>query len=144
MEPSYTDIHDAVEILADHIDFSIDMILGISRGGLLPATIMSHLMAKPMIPVSYSSSKGKGDNYRFNRLPIVGVGVKRPTLLIMDDICDTGHTLKEITSHYKGIGHKVHTMTLYHKIRDEQIFIPDRYVWELQEDSPWVIFPWEN
>ena len=144
MEPTYNDIHGAVEILSHHIDFPVDLILGVSRGGLLPATIMSHLTAKPMIPVNYSSSKGKGNNYRINKLPIVGSEFLHPDLLIIDDICDTGHTMKEIANYYKSLAYNVHTMVLYHKIRDEQIFNPDRYVWQLHEHDPWVIFPWEN
>jgi len=128
----------------------VDYILGLTRGGLVPAVIMSHMLEIPMIPVSYSSVIGKGEykGYANNNLPTItapiasGTGmIDYPSLLIVDDICDSGHTMNEVVNHYMGGGHSVHSAVLYFK--EGSVHRPD-YKWMyLDAKSPWIIFPWE-
>jgi hypothetical protein len=71
----------------------IDYICGIERGGLIPAIILSHELNKPYI------AEGVCNIFR----------MLKKQLLIVDDIADTGKTLKKIitdtdivaTLHYK-------------------------------------------
>lgn len=111
---SWEDVNVLIDKLAIHLSLSymshIDSITGIARGGLIPAVLLSH---KTGIP--YTMTVG-------------------PNTLVVDDICDTGETLKN------GIG--VNTAVLIYKPHTSN-FRPDVWGRELNEDK-WVHFPWEN
>ena len=128
----------------------IDRVIGLTRGGLVPAVIISNKLSIPMTAINYSSSEGRGDDKNHNNFlpPFVGPllsGTGKPpeplTLLIVDDICDSGKTLEEVQLHYEQQGNKVLTATLYYK--KEAVMSPSYHVWTLEKDSPWVVFPWE-
>jgi hypoxanthine phosphoribosyltransferase len=57
-------------------------------------------------------------------------------ILIIDDICDSGKTVKEIRENYP----KVRVACLYYK--ENEVAKPDIYG-ELVGDE-WVVFPWEE
>ena len=147
--PTYYDIEFAcaklcIRILKENVH--IDRILGVSRGGLFPATTISELLDIQMIPVAYSSKWGKGDNKNHqNSLPeIFWDGMNLPRLLIVEDIADSGETLHEISSHYKKLGYPVYTSVLYFRKMTTSPIVPD-FVWqELKEDDPWIVFPHER
>lgn len=158
--PTWDQIHVGTTKLAADIKHDIamgnkpDYIVGLTRGGLVPAVILSQVLDIPMISVSYSAYTGNGDNRNHtNTLPTIvsdsiqsGTGLLPPTpnLLIIDDICDSGHTLKEVAEHYKRQGHRVKTAALYYKDRgSKQVITPDYFWQEIDEGSPWIIFPWE-
>lgn len=120
-------------------DFHPMAIIGLARGGLVPAVIMSHLLQVKMFPVSYSSKKGNGEYKEYeNRLPTFPITWD---LLIVDDICDTGYTMREVAHTYKESGHNVRTAVLYYK--EGSVFLPD-FIWQsLPLDANWIEFPWE-
>jgi len=105
-----------------------------------------------MMPVNYSSPEGVGDNKNHsNQLPDIhfpkgthfheGVDPGLPSLLLMDDICDSGHTLDDVRCHYGKQGYRVWTAALYSK--EGASLIPD-FTWRIiPVDSPWIQFPWE-
>ena len=62
-------------------------------------------------------------------------------ILIVDDIADSGHTLKEVAESYLQHGCIVTTAVLYSK--EGSAITPD-IVWQsIPHDAPWIIFPWE-
>lgn len=140
-----------VGMIQDHGYCQPHFIVGLTRGGLIPAVTISHVMDIPMIAVNYSSVHGRGDNRNHqNSLPaIVGEPVtsglgklpELPTLLIVDDICDSGKTMAEVNQYYKYQGHRVWTCSLYYK--DGSIHRPDFFWQHIPENSPWIIFPFE-
>ena len=109
---SWWDIDDLVKELCDKIikDFpNIDSICGVPRGGLIPAVLISHRLSLP-----YTDIVGRNT-------------------LVVDDICDSGITLKESPGVYHAVlHHKPHT----------SCFTPDLYA-ELHEGDDWLIYPWE-
>ena len=131
----------------------IDYIVGLSRGGLIPAVILSHLTDIPLFPVKYSSKSGNGDNKNHdNELPLPPVDyvsgshepVQYPTLLVVDDISDSGLTLREVVDCYRSEGHVVYSASLYYKELSEPVITPD-IIWRtIPEDGPWILFPWES
>jgi hypoxanthine phosphoribosyltransferase len=109
------------------------------RGGLLFGTIASHKLNVPVIPIAYSSKKGAGDDKNHtNQLP----DIDGETLLITEDIIDSGHTLKEIVTHYQDKGHKVITAAFHFK--ETAVFHPDLYFWRIPADSEFITYPYEN
>lgn len=152
--PSYYDIqggcyHIAMQIARKGITF--DRIVGLSRGGLIPAVELSNILDTPLVPATYSSYRGQGDNKNHtNRLPEIfgehtsGTGeLPEPlSLLIVDDICDSGYTMSEVRDHYVRVGHRVHTTALYYKT--SAVFTPDVYWQLIGPGAPWILFPWEK
>lgn len=154
--PSYHHIHSACAEFAEQVaemKLNPEYIVGLSRGGLIPATILSHMTDIPLFPVKYSSKSGNGDNKNHdNNLPtfephyVSGSHepMKYPDLLIVDDISDSGKTLREVVDFYEAQGHTVHTAALYYKALLDPVIIPDM-VWRvIPEDGPWILFPWER
>ena len=115
-------------------------IIGLCRGGLIPAVMISHMLEIPVVPVSYSSKEGEGENQSYdNCLP--GLGDVDSQILIIDDICDSGKTMDEVQDAYSSRGHHVLTAALYYK--ETSVWCPE-FKWQIiPADSPWVIFPWE-
>ena len=145
LHPTYDDIHNACVGLAHQIqlyDMKLDVIVGVSRGGLVPANTLSQILDVPLIPVSYSSKKGKGDDKNHhNQLPLIA----DKTILILDDICDSGLTLKEIATFYTlKPGNKIYTAAIYFKAIQNPPIIPNLMWVTIPEHSDWVIFPWET
>ena len=118
-----------------------DAIVGVARGGLIPATILSYTLNKPLIPLSYSSTKGKGNDKNHNNIIMT---VEYNTLLIVDDICDTGHTLQEVSNAYKEFGCDTKTVVIIDK-HPNVVNHEVGFSWlQVATDYPWVIFPWED
>lgn len=154
VHPSWHDVEKGTALIIQSMlqlnDIPVSWVVGLTRGGLVPAVIASQMLNIPMMPVNYSSKEGNGDNKNHNNyLPDIrgdiasghGIGVDAPTLLIIDDIADTGHTLKDVSEHYIKKGHKVFTGSLY--FRETSCHVPHFFVHLIGEDDPWIIFPWE-
>ena len=153
LTPQWTDIKDACQALAGKINdqkLDISYIVGVTRGGLAPAVVLSHILDIPTIPVSYSSHTGKGDNKFYNdELPDIQSSIDKerilpgkPAILIVDDISDSGETFADLHKIYKERGHKVYTLTLYHK--EGSVFSPD-FIWQqIPKAAGWITFPWES
>jgi hypoxanthine phosphoribosyltransferase len=108
---SWDDINILVEDLCQTIAASgaeIKSITGIQRGGLIPAVMISHKLHIPYVS-------------RINK-----------DTLVVDDICDTGETLKNTIGMY--------TATLHYK--PTAIFTPDFYSKEV--GTEWIVYPWER
>lgn len=144
--PSYEEIHNACEqfvSLFDKFDFQFKHIVGVSRGGLFPAVILSHLLDIPMTPVCYSSKHGNGDNRNHENVLPTFTKQQSP-LLVVDDICDSGHTLNELKQDLTNQGIDVYTCVLFDKVRIQRIHDPDFKWRKVADDGPWIVFPFEK
>ena len=92
----------------------INYIHGIARGGLIPAVMLSHKLKKPYV-----------DN-------VVNLNVNE--VLIVDDIADSGHTLKAWSDYRTAVLHyKPHTS-----------FVQPTLWSETHRTDDWIIYPWER
>jgi len=117
----------------------IDKIIAISRGGLVASRILSDLLTVKISHISISSYK----NLRQEKEPMISdvpkVNLKGKNILIVDDVSDTGKTLKRAIRYFKDLDVKtVYTTTPY--IKPNTIQIPD--FWTKKTNS-WIIFPYE-
>ena len=130
--------HIALDVTA--AELHIHRIVGIARGGLIPAVILSHALKLPLTSVDYSSPDGAGDDKRLDyHLPSSFPADN--SILVVDDISDTGRTLLEVKEFYTLRGYRVHTAALLYKELDNTP--PDFYGVAIGHDAPWIAFPWE-
>lgn len=119
-----------------------DYVVGILRGGAFPALQLSHRLGVPMKTIEYSSLLGKGDKRSSNVLPdwVVENGTKRINILLVDDIVDSGNTMKETVELLSQ--HNVFSTTASLFYKQTSIFKPDVFAEELFTDD-WIVFPYE-
>tara|TARA_R110000823_G_scaffold283986_1_gene402131 strand:- start:27 stop:422 length:396 start_codon:yes stop_codon:yes gene_type:complete len=107
---SWEEVEILVNILYDNILESgekFNTIKGLPRGGLIPAVMLSHKSG-----ISYAS---------------------HGNALVVDDICDSGKTLKTIQFPTAVLHYKPHT----------SIIEPTFYACKFESDD-WIVYPWEN
>jgi len=122
--------------------FRPDLIIGVSRGGWAPARIMSDLLENAntaSIRIEFYLAPGVTA-----RKPVISqaimVPVKGVNVLVVDDVSDTGESLKVAVEHLDVCGAKaIKTATLYYK--PQSIFKPDFFIVQTEQ---WIIFPWER
>ncbi|HEY4674792.1 MAG TPA: phosphoribosyltransferase [Candidatus Bathyarchaeia archaeon] len=130
--------------LADKIrknGFNPDIIVGISRGGWAPARILSDLMDNPNLAnvraefyLGVAETRGEPSLSQPVSTEVAGKKV-----LIVDEIADTGKSLKLVRRHLTEQGAaEVKIATVYYK--PWSILKPDYYE---KETTCWVVFPWE-
>jgi len=119
-------------------------ILGVSRGGLIPAVYLSHKLNLPLAISNYSSPDGNGHgSYHFVWLDDRHVPIdKNSRVLVVDDIADTGSTLCDIGQELDVRCELVHFLTLVY--REGSIIYPEYIGLQIHADDPWVKFDWED
>ena len=120
-------------------DIKIDKIIAISRGGLVASRILSDLLTVKISHISISSYK----NLQQDKEPLISDvpqgNLKGKILLIVDDVSDSGKTLKRAIKYFKDLNvQKVYTATAY--IKPHTIQIPDFWI---KKTTSWIIFPYE-
>lgn len=123
--------------------FQPDLIVGVCRGGWLPARVLSDLLGIPRLAsVTVESYSGVAE--RWKRRPSITqplfVHVEGKSMLVVDDVADTGKSLRLVKSHLTKSGAKeIKLATLYHK--PWSITRPDYFE---KKTRRWIIFPWER
>jgi len=119
-----------------------DIIVGIARGGLVPARILTDLLGTPqlaIIQIEFYTNIAKTKQEPVLTQPLT-TDVTGKKVLIVDDIADSGHSLKLAKKHLQQQGSKeIKTATLYTK--PDSIITPDFYQ---KKTSRWVVFPWDT
>ena len=142
--PSWNQIYWFLLNLAKAIqndEFKADIIVGVSRGGWLPARILSDLLENPKL-ANITAEFYMGPT-KIRCEPIitqsVSVSVKDKKILLVDDVADTGESLKLVNSHLKECGaSEIKIASIYRK--PWSLIDPDYYA---KETCLWIIFPWE-
>jgi hypoxanthine phosphoribosyltransferase len=142
--PTWNQIYEMLLSQAEKIrksGFKPDITIAISRGGWLPARVLSDLLETPSladVSVEYYLGVAEAKNE-----PVLTQGVlvalKDKKVLIADDVADTGKTLKLVKEHIMQQGAKeARTATVYYK--PWSVVKPDYYE---RETRLWIVFPWE-
>ncbi|UCB60728.1 MAG: phosphoribosyltransferase [Candidatus Bathyarchaeota archaeon] len=122
--------------------FSPDIIVGVSRGGWAPARVLSDLLENPnMANVKAEFYLGVAETKKTPTITqSVSTDVVGKTVLVVDDVSDTGRSLRLVKSHLmkKGVN-ELRIATLYYK--PWSVTTPDYYE---KTTRHWIIFPWER
>ena len=144
---SFNKIGSLARTIARRVDDkeNITHIIGLARGGLIPATIMSYALDKPLLSYginSYDGSK-KTENFYINQsinLKELKEKNKNLHILVVDDICDTGDTMKHVTNKL-ALGSIPYT-TACICTKEKFTHWLDHYGTVVSDDK-WIVFPWE-
>src|SRR5437867_11998195 len=130
--------------LADQVaadGFQPDFILGISRGGLLVAGALAYALGvKNTFTMNVEFYTGIDERLDMPMiLPPVPdlVDFAETSVLIADDVADTGATLKLVQEFCEGKVAEVRCAVLYEKPRST---VKCEYVW--RRTDRWITFPW--
>ena len=143
--PSWDQIYGMLISLAVQVrksGFKPEVIVGVSRGGWPPARVMSDLLENQNLA-----------NMKVVFYKDIGVPNKRPVItqpvtskvsgkrvLVVDDVSDSGHSLRAVANHLRRRGaREIRVCTLY--VKPDSVFVPDYYA---RKTSKWIIFPWER
>jgi len=124
------------------IDFkgiTFDRIICIHRGGLPLGVMLSHRLNLPL-DISYITRYDKLSHY-ISREEIIKRNIEGNDILIVDDISDSGITLKKLYEVVQKKGAKSIT-TISYAIKNQTKFTPTYYKVVVPQDR-WVVFPWE-
>lgn len=119
-----------------------DYIVGVKRGGLIPAIALSHRFNKPLIMMSCQlrdSDDNKVRLYEVNELN------RDSNILIVDDICDSGKTFHSILDELRIYGFK-HARTcalIFNRSQDFRVHYKSITI-DRNKDQRWILFPWET
>lgn len=122
-----------------------DWIISIQRGGLIPGVLISQKLGVKHAVASISHYIGK-EKHEIKDLYISMVGDIFPKdhILIIDDIADSGDSIKEaikIVKKEEPLIKNIDTATLYYK--PHSMVKPTFYGKEIKNNI-WAIFPWEH
>lgn len=145
MHYGYENFKQDVDSLVNQITNSgqfYDYIVGIVRGGTIPAVYLSHRLGIPMRTVSWSTFHK--EQMRESTLDIADDIEDGKKILLIDDIIDSGRTIKELLEDWGCDRSKIGIAVLIHNIRQETV--PDFYGRQIDRDinKDWVHFCWEK
>jgi hypoxanthine phosphoribosyltransferase len=160
---SWGDIEGAVNNIASQIyksNWRPDYIIGITRGGLVPATMLSHILGVKMHTLDVRLRDGDDVGPETNCWmadDAYGYNLDQPkNILIIDDINDSGATFNWIIdnwqssclpndNHWNNIWHQSVRFAVLTNNLSSQLGV-DYYAYEVNkaEKDCWLVYPWEN
>jgi hypoxanthine phosphoribosyltransferase len=124
-----------------------DYVVGITRGGLTPANLISQYLGVPMETLKVSLREGAESCETNCWMPEDALADRN--ILIVDDINDSGATLNWIRDDWGSEiewGQNVRVAVLYDNESSESIHTPDYSAESINKaaDPQWIVFPWEE
>ena len=113
----WDDINKLLDKVYDQCKGDISLVTGVPRGGTILAILFSH-----RFDIQYTP-------YMSNHYP---------SMLILDDIADSGKTFKDLEEDFPNPKYGA----LHYKTTS--VFKPDYYGEEIDDDFGWVVYPWEK
>jgi len=142
--PTWRQIYSLLLSQAEKIrksNFKPGIVIAVSRGGWVPARVLADLLETRTGTVSVEFYVGVAET---RKTPVltqgVSVAVTGKTVLIADDVADSGESLKLVKAHILQQGAtEARVATVYYK--PWSTVKPDYY---MRETRRWVVFPWET
>jgi xanthine phosphoribosyltransferase len=142
-------------------DWSPDYILGITRGGLLPAVMISHYFALPCntLQVQLRDGGGNVESNLYMAQDALGFNMEFPkNILIVDDINDSGATINWIINDWRNScnsgdyrwdyvwGNNVRVAVVVDNKSSNSNISPNYHGMKIDkaENNVWIEFPYEN
>ena len=121
-----------------------DFLVGIGRGGLVPAAYLSHRIAMPLLSVDISSGEPGFAGELLEKLR--GKLAAGERILIVDDINDSGNTIASLRDALEADGprpEQVRVAVLVNNCRSRARAEYWSREIDRDRDKRWFVFPWE-
>ena len=120
-----------------------DVMLVVTRGGLIPGGILAYLLGMKNILVAavefYDDEGNRGHEPTFLQFPADPL-LRGSRVLVVDEVWDSGRTIEAVTRRVRQAGGVPTTAVLHYKpARSEVRGRPDHHV---VETDRWVVYPW--
>lgn len=135
---SYNDINHLLEKICKQVsetNWKPELIVGLSRGGLVPAVSLSHYYDVPLRALRWSTRDFTSTECINDLKELAKSNVN---ILIVDDLIDTGTTMYELT---KVLGDRPSVKVAVLQLKHGS-YKPDFYG-ETLHDETWQAYPWE-
>ncbi len=119
--------------LGRKIDFSPDVVIGVVRGGVVPAAVLARMLKVRDIRVVKVRHVGSGRKVDDEAPEVSGMKV-----LLVEDMLETGKSLQTAKEYFESKGAEVKTACIY--TMKKSTVTPDYSLREIPEVVP---FPWE-
>jgi hypoxanthine phosphoribosyltransferase len=142
---SWSDVYNLTLRLSEKIyesGFRPDIIVGIARGGWIPARILSDVLYADTlqnIRIEYYTDVGvKGREPKITQ-PLSG-SLEGKSILLVDEVADTGDSLHHAIDHVEKLGVEEQRSAVLH-LKPTSRVTPDYY---MVKTTSWTVYPWEN
>lgn len=150
----WEDLHESRNSIITHMlrdQWCPQLVVGLSRGGLPLATMLSHSLDVPMAVITLSLRDHIDENLDLGNFQHVVKQLQSGRrVLVVDDINDTGNTLSKLSGMIqKSLGVSSAPLNLRYATmlnKESSQFHVD-YTWQQiqpDHDHVWWVFPWEN
>ena len=137
---SWDEYNELVSSIASQVKGTPDAIVGLTRGGLVPAVSLSHMYNAKLYCLNISLRDGKASSQGFDWRQLK----KYSNILIVDDINDSGATLWEVANQCYGREIRKPTFaTLLSKGSSEFDNLISGEEINKDKEHEWLVFPWE-
>ena len=168
----WQDIEDQCRTIAYQLEddgWKPDYIVGITRGGAIPAVMLSHFLNVPMHPLEVSLRTEGGCQVHDGGMAEDAVGYipfserngtdlvdisRRKNILVVDDINDTGATISWIKNSWEssagfinwdGVwGNNVRFAVLVNNVSSKETADYSGVTIDKSVDNSWIVFPFES
>ena len=120
---SWEDIELDVQKIVAQVS-NVDYVVGIPRGGLIIAVMISHRLGVKHMTIDH-----------LEKLEEFGLDIDKKKILVVDDISDSGQTLKRFIKQ----GYTTATLD----VRHTTVAIPEHYA-NWIDNADWIVYPWEH
>ena len=140
----FLDEVETVAKLLEADEWKPDFLVGIGRGGLVPAAYLSHRTGLPLLTVDHSSGeRGFGDELLDKLAAKIQADAR---ILIVDDINDSGATINYLRSAIEAKvdrPDRLRVAVLVHNARSRARAEYHGSEIDRDRDKRWYVFPWE-
>ena len=142
---TWDQIEDLAIRLADRLPTGYDVMLVITRGGMVPACIISERLNLRNILVAavlfYTAQERTLDKPIFLQFPADPLLTKK-RVLIVDDVWDSGRTIMAVRERVRDAGGNPETAVLHFK-PGRTAFLDERPDYYVDETDAWIVYPWD-
>lgn len=148
---TFAEFRDGIQAITKQIQdsgFAPDYLVGIVRGGSVPAVYLSHKLKIPVVMVAWNTR----DNTEFGKESVTWIPedlLAGKRVIIVDDIVDGGQTIKELLEDWqKSVLDPVPQENIrvaamwYNTAQDVVVDFYHKTI-DRNEDPRWIVFDWE-
>jgi len=137
--PEYGNLAQALAEKVRSRGVKFDIVIGIARGGMPVAMVVSDHLGVTIDFINVKSYEGIGQRNSPKILSTLSEGVAGKNILVVDDLVDQGDTMETVKKYLNGQNPKLlETAVLFKKPWSK--FEPEYY---LEVVDKWVVFPFE-